>query len=617
MKPVHIILFLLLPLSVIARKQGQASIDSLLNELATGSNKEDTNKVKLLNDLSINLSSVDPERGIKYGQQAVDLATKLGWAKGRARGYSVLGTNYHAKADYGRALEYDLQSLKISEETGNKYGIASITNNIGLYYQTQGNYPRALEYYFRSLQINEEMGYKDFKAANLSNIGEVYAAQNNYPTALEYDLKALKLFEELDNRNGVANQLQNIGLVYSVKGDHTKALEYYLKALSINEETGNKKGISISGAGIGDAYMAQRKYAEALGYFRKALDASEQLSDKDGVGMNLGNIGAYYLQIVKDAASARKAYDGSDKKEDLGKAIDYLKRGIDTCKAVGSISNIWKFSELLSEAYQLAGKPKEAYESYKLYKTMKDSVYSATNKMKILNLEAERKIMSQNKQLEINSLEISKKRNERIFYIAGIALLLLVILFIMRNYKTQKNSNLLLSREMNRSDELLLNILPAGVAAELKDNGVSKARHYDHVTVLFTDFVNFTRASEKMTPQELIDELHTCFKAFDEIVTRYNIEKIKTIGDAYLAAAGIPTADPNHAENAVRAALEISEFMRERKLRLKKKTFGIRIGINSGNIVAGIVGVKKFAYDIWGDTVTPPRTWKRKVRQGR
>jgi class 3 adenylate cyclase len=120
---------------------------------------------------------------------------------------------------------------------------------------------------------------------------------------------------------------------------------------------------------------------------------------------------------------------------------------------------------------------------------------------------------------------------------------------------------------------------------------------------MFTDFVNFTQASEKMNPQQLIDELHTCFKAFDEIIGKYNIEKIKTIGDAYLAVSGLPVPDALHAEHIVSAAIEIREFMRSRQQQMGDNTFQVRIGIHSGSVVAGIVGVIKFAYDIWGDAV--------------
>lgn len=160
-----------------------------------------------------------------------------------------------------------------------------------------------------------------------------------------------------------------------------------------------------------------------------------------------------------------------------------------------------------------------------------------------------------------------------------------------------------LKKEKKKSDDLLLNILPAEVAEELKEKGNTKAKLFEHVTVLFTDFVGFTRVGERMTPQELIDELDTCFKAFDDIMSRHSIEKIKTIGDAYLAICGLPEPVDNHACNVVAAALEIGDYMAARYSRLGDKTFEIRIGIHSGSVVAGIVGIKKFAYDIWGDTV--------------
>jgi len=160
-----------------------------------------------------------------------------------------------------------------------------------------------------------------------------------------------------------------------------------------------------------------------------------------------------------------------------------------------------------------------------------------------------------------------------------------------------------LTKEKKKSDDLLLNVLPAEVAEELKRKGSAEAKYFDEVSVLFTDFVNFTTISELLSPQELVDELHHCFKAFDEIVVKYNIEKIKTIGDAYLAVAGLPNADANHAASTVKAALEIRQFTKLRRQQKGDKTFDIRIGIHSGNVVAGIVGGIKFAYDIWGDTV--------------
>jgi class 3 adenylate cyclase len=160
--------------------------------------------------------------------------------------------------------------------------------------------------------------------------------------------------------------------------------------------------------------------------------------------------------------------------------------------------------------------------------------------------------------------------------------------------------------EKRNSDELLLNILPMDVAQELKSKGHSIARQYEKVTVLFTDFLGFTQVSEKLTPEELVHDLNLCFSAFDEITQKYGIEKIKTIGDAYMAAGGLPMPNVTNAKDVVLAAIEISDFIEEgkaRKIANNKPYFEIRIGVNTGPLVAGIIGVKKFQYDIWGDTV--------------
>lgn len=160
--------------------------------------------------------------------------------------------------------------------------------------------------------------------------------------------------------------------------------------------------------------------------------------------------------------------------------------------------------------------------------------------------------------------------------------------------------------EKKRSDELLRNILPAEVAEELMAKGEAEAKLIEHVTVLFTDFKGFTVMSEQVTPRQLVHDLHECFSAFDNICERHQLEKIKTIGDAYMAAGGLPTPNTTHATDVIKAALEMRDFIAESKARKAaagQPFFEIRIGIHTGPVVAGIVGVKKFQYDIWGDTV--------------
>jgi adenylate cyclase len=163
-----------------------------------------------------------------------------------------------------------------------------------------------------------------------------------------------------------------------------------------------------------------------------------------------------------------------------------------------------------------------------------------------------------------------------------------------------------LNQERRKSDRLLLNILPESVAEELKRNDRVEPLEYERASVLFTDFVGFTNTSEKLTPHELIGELSTCFARFDEIAKRHGLEKIKTIGDAYMAVGGIPRVNRTHAVDCVRTALELQDYLAE--LRATRQASGLpawelRIGINTGPLVAGVIGTEKFAYDVWGDTV--------------
>ena len=155
-------------------------------------------------------------------------------------------------------------------------------------------------------------------------------------------------------------------------------------------------------------------------------------------------------------------------------------------------------------------------------------------------------------------------------------------------------------------EKLLLNILPAETAQELKEKGYATPKYYESASILFTDFKDFTKIAESLSPQELVAELNACFIAFDEIVEKNNLEKIKTIGDAFMCAGGLPISNESHPMDTIKAGLEIQEYMNTMNEKRKEKgalPWNLRIGIHTGPVVAGVVGRKKFAYDIWGDAV--------------
>lgn len=159
-----------------------------------------------------------------------------------------------------------------------------------------------------------------------------------------------------------------------------------------------------------------------------------------------------------------------------------------------------------------------------------------------------------------------------------------------------------LIEEKKKSDELLLNILPKEIATELKNTGKATTKKYDSVTILFTDFKDFTKLVESISATKLVEELNEIFSRFDDIMDEFNIEKIETIGDAYMAASGLPEENLDHAERCVNAALQMINYLNHRNNR-NKLQWNIRVGLHSGPVVAGVVGKKKFAYDLFGDTV--------------
>jgi adenylate cyclase len=174
------------------------------------------------------------------------------------------------------------------------------------------------------------------------------------------------------------------------------------------------------------------------------------------------------------------------------------------------------------------------------------------------------------------------------------------------NSKVLEEKNRIINYEQERSERLLLNILPATVAAELKQRGSTSARYMEDVSVLFADFVNFTKIAERLTPQQLVTDLDTCFRAFDDIIVAHELEKIKTIGDAYLCAGGLMNPHSNQIIPMIHAAREMQQWLAQWNTTRAAQNLPIyeaRIGIHRGSVVAGVVGVKKFAFDIWGDTV--------------
>ena len=338
----------------------------------------------------------------------------------------------------------------------------------------------------------------------------------------------------------------------------------------------------------------EHKPDSAYIYFKKAeqiLITATIIND-----IYLANFYNRYGQFLMRHAWNREAIDKFTQSYSLCLSLTYYRkfeymltasRNLETLfKEIGDYKNAWYYA---SETLKIS-----------------DSIYNILKTDQVLNEEV--KLARSQKEIaaEKDRQKIRQGRTQLYMMAGGALFFFIVSLLIYRNFRNQKRSNSLLDEAKKKSDLLLLNILPHETAEELKTTGKANARRFDEVTVMFTDFKDFTQASERMAAEELVAEINFYFSEFDNIISRHNIEKIKIIGDSYMCAGGLPVANNTHATDVIRAALELQEFVITQKSRrhaLGLPSFELRIGIHTGPVVAGIVGLKKFAYDIWGDTV--------------
>ena len=270
------------------------------------------------------------------------------------------------------------------------------------------------------------------------------------------------------------------------------------------------------------------------------------------------------------------------------------------------------YSELANVNDEL-GNYKYALKAYKDFVKIRDSIFNVSNTKKMDALEMKRVEEVKGKEIEILKKEkevtlLEARHKQWINYGLGGTLIAIVLVaggFYIQSRRRHK-LNLALTESRNLSESLLLNILPADTAAELKQYGKAVPRRYDEVSVLFTDVYGFTKIAEKLSAEDLVALLDTYFSIFDDIVVKYGLEKIKTIGDAYMCAGGFHVENRDFIENTIKAALEMQDFVEQikhEKSAINEPYFEIRVGIHIGPVVAGVVGTRKFAYDIWGDTV--------------
>lgn len=601
MKFLYFFLLVLIPLSynlqlsaAIEPLLGQAKIDSLLSELPKA--KGDTNEVKLLKNLSLLLVLINPEKGLDFGLKGLKLAEKIGWDNGKAICYNSVACNYINKSEFSKAVENLQKAVKINIEDGEKINLSENYINIGNVFYMQSNYPNALKYYQKALKINEEIGNKSGQSKTLGNIGVIYNSQSNYSKALEYQKEALKINEEIGNKSGQAANFGNIGAIYQIQSNYPNALKYYHKALNMNVEVGNKTGQALVLGNIGAIYSSQSNFHKAIESLQKSLMINIEIDSQKGLAYNYLNIGELYLSLSQDSILSKvkieSQYVNLDKEVNLNKSIEFTLQAEKIFREIHGINELSQLYNTLHKAYYQKGMYKQSIDAHIKYIELRDSVFSQENTYKIADLEKSREEDLKQKEIEKQKIMIAEqeKRERLILYFSiGIVLLMAVVMFI-------------IFRLLKRADKLLYNVLPISIAKRLKNKEHPISDYFEQASIVFIDIVNFTELAKDEDPRRVVEALNKIFTQYDEIANKFGLEKIKTIGDSYMAAAGIPLIQKDNAHRAAQMALEVKAMMADYHTSDGTK-IEVRIGLDCGPVVAGVIGENKFIYDMWSDAV--------------
>jgi len=462
------------------------------------------------------------------------------------------------------------------------------------------------------------------------------------------DANIAKALKAKNYANAVTLAIQ-AGEAFIDAGKVSLAEKYYTNALSYAASSKDKKLLAFANEAKGDFLLPDLAYATKIQHYQTAENLYRASNDKQGLSSVLQKLlkhsfekenygtAAKYGNILLDSA----AYFGISEFKKLNLAKALITMGM-TTENEGETQKYLLFLNTLNKEAALSTNydANTDFDEDFLKAKYEKALTKTTPEIKKLVIDlASPKVITKKNDAELSELqqrEVEAKWQQEIIakqeelrqlkdvenqrLVIGIIGSLLifaisVVALIGRQIANKKlgkqnaeieKQKAIIEEERRKAENLLLNILPKEIADELKEKGYAMPRSYELVTVLFTDFRGFTQIAEKITPQQTVEKLNFFFQKFDEIANKYNLEKIKTLGDGYMCAGGVPNENSTNPIDTVKAALEMQKFINQWNTERKsmgESVFELRLGINTGALVAGVIGTNKFAYDIWGDTV--------------
>jgi adenylate cyclase len=615
--------------------------DSLRALIAGGA--PDVAQVDRLTEYAWEINETQSEEAAQKLREAIDLARQLQYTKGEAAAWNGLGVVEEIRGNYAEAQQYYRRGLELRRALGNAAEVGASLNNLGVLQELTGRFDSALVYHRENLRIQEqlhdtvrmaraqfnlagafmEMGLYSDAQKYLTDARRILEARNDldgtakvytqlghlrleldlYAEARTYYARALELRRSLADEGRLADALNDYANALDELDSSKVALPYYMQALEIRKRLDDRAGVAAVQINLGDAHKHLGNYAQALDYLRAAEKTCLELDDTQSLMEVFNIVGDVHYRAGRQA-----------------QALDFVQKYYALAAAGGDKKYIQSAYKDFAEVYAAMGDFAQAYQwrvkyDEHRYAQLNEKISSefARKEEFFADWRRQEQIDRQQQELRIRDAELAESRIRQFALLGGGAALLMLVGLLFNRGRIRARANRVLAAkneaiayERERADSLLKNILPEKTAEELKTRNAVKPVRYESVTVMFTDFVDFTHTAERLSPEDLIGELDACFRLFDAIVEQNGLEKIKTIGDAYMCAGGLPTSNDTHAQDVVRAAVEMQRQLKA--LMAEKKTLGqavftMRVGIHTGPVVAGVVGSRKFAYDIWGDTV--------------
>lgn len=459
-----------------------------------------------------------------------------------------LGRLKNLQSDYYTAMVHFEQALTIARASALQESIMKALLNLGNTHLRLSNLSKAIDYYTNALVIADEMADSLRASLLLGNIGTTYLLLEDYERAMLYLERSLNTSTELNNTQNMASCFANLGGVHYYLNNFQQSLEYYQHALELYSILNHVSGIANANSNIGLVYYRLKNYSNALKYYSLALQQENVIANSAGIALNTAHLGILFAEEKFELANESKA-------------LEYLLQAAAINEELGTKSALADNYEKLSQVYLQMGDGIKAYEHYKKYHDLEREILNEEAKKKAEQLDFERKTVERER-----ALAIERAKHEA-------------------------------------TEQLLYNVLPPNIAQQMLHGTTTIAEKLRDVSILFADIVDFTQLSQQVSAEELIEDLDKIFSEFDALVEKYGLEKIKTIGDAYMVVSGAPIPRADHSIALCLLALDMQQAISTFSNKFTQAPLQIRIGIHTGEVVAGVIGKRKFAYDLWGDAV--------------